>query len=644
MKNYKYKLYFIVLAAATLLNTSCADLDLEPKDKISGERLFSDPEGVKQYMANLYYQLPVEDFSFSPQRGFNVNDWEKNQNTGGVVLDSYAIDGCHSAWTIGLASEEMGWWEEGYLLNRDVNLLIEEIPNLQIDEYQKKLLIGETAFIRAYIYFALAKRYGGVCLIKEIQEYTPGKIDNLFVPRSTEKETWDFVIEECDRAIANLPEDVRGWGASERRATKWAALALKSRVALHAASLAKYWNEAPLSGNAVSQKLVGIDGSEANRYYEESIKASTEIMESGRFGLYKPNPANPEEAAANYQAIFETPGIAPEETIFIKGFVRPGLNTSHNYDIWYNPQQTASGWPHPGRMNPTFDFVEVYETYDNPGQFTPIITTTSGVPDDPNGFDPNKEYLRFDSPADIFKNRDARFFASVNYPHGEWKGIKLVIQGGIVKPDGSSMIGTDGSYTHDGVTYYTFGGRSFTDYSGFSTYGAGNMTRSGFLMRKFLSEKVNVDASWNQSITDFIDMRYAEVLLNYAEAVIECGYTANNAQQKAKDAINDIRKRAGHTVESPLTLGNVLKERRIELAFENKNFWDLIRRREFHKELDARRRLGLMPLIDLRGDKPQYIMVKIYLATEHARSFEPLSYYRPIPGINTTGITQNPQY
>ena len=74
-----------------------------------------------------------------------------------------------------------------------------------------------------------------------------------------------------------------------------------------------------------------------------------------------------------------------------------------------------------------------------------------------------------------------------------------------------------------------------------------------------------------------------------------------------------MRKRAAHTTEVDLTLDNVLRERRIELAFENKGYWDLIRRRDFHSEFDNRRKMALVPMIDLRGEKPQYIFVRKFV-------------------------------
>lgn len=634
MKNLRY----IGLVILTILFNSCSDfLDLQPKDKLPADALFGDPEGVKVYMANLYYQLPIEDFAFDPAKGFNFNN--------GVVMNyglnsaMFTDEAINSEYTRFMNNDLFQWWEDGYKLNRDVNLLIEQIPSLNLEENEKNALTGECAFIRAYTYYALVKRYGGVPLIDKIQEYS-GDIEALKVPRSTEKECWDFILTECDKAAANLPES---WSGGQRRATKWSAYALKSRVALHAASIAKYWDRAPLSGDAVDKKYVGIDSKEANNYYTQCIKASEIIIQSGPYSLYKPNPVDVTEAIENYREMFEDPNKALNEVIFLKGFAQPGSERGHNFDIWCNPNQTAFGWPHPGRMNPTLDLVDIYECYDKPGEYIPVITAEDGNTEDYNGYNPSLKYKRFDTPYDIFKNRDARLWAGVILPSTLWKDIPIIIQAGLIKPDGSAIIETKDTYQHNNKTYYTYGAADPSQYSGFDTYG-GSMTRTGFSMKKFLNQKVNVVPTFNQSITDYIDMRYAEVLLNYAEAVVESNYTQNNAQEKARKALNDIRKRAGHITEIPLTLNNVLRERRVELAFENKRYWDLIRRREYHTLFNNSKRHALLPLLDLRGDNPSYIFVRRTCSREDNHTFEPKWYYRYIPGIHTTGITQNPQY
>lgn len=633
MKKNRFIILFSLLIIAT---TSCSDfLDVDPKNKIPGDVLLTDPKGIDAFVGNLYYQAPIEDFVYFPREGFNARG-----NTGFLALSQYGLEAIHSEWPNWNAFKN-DWWEKGFRLNRSVNILNESLPTLDITDQMKQELEGEVSFLRAYTYFALAKRYGGVPIITEVQEYDTD-FEKLKVARNTEKETWDFILEECDKAIAKLPDNRGSNNKSSRRATSWAAQALKSRVSLYAASLCKYWDQAPLSGAAVDQKLVGMDVANANSYYEKCIEASIALMQSGKFGLYKPNPTNPAEAAENYQALFMNPNVAIDgtsEVIFLKGYAKIGENLAHDLDGWNNPNQTSGNFPHRGRTNPILEFVDLYESYSNPGYSAPIITTTDGVIHN-DGYNSSLNYRKFSSPEDIFSGKDARLFASVILPFSKWKNTTIIIQGGIIKPDGTA-IETGAEYTHNGTTHYTFGKQHSNEYSGFS--GRADMTRSGFLMKKFLDENTTVN-TWLQSTTDFMDMRYAEVLLNFAEAVVESGYTANNAQQEAKDALNATRRRAGHTIDIPLTLDNVLRERKVELAFENKEYWDLMRRRTFHSEFQSRYKKALIPMIDLRGATPEYILVRKDITSIDAKTFQKKDYYRQIPGTSGNGVIQNPQH
>lgn len=622
------------LIAATALFCGCSDfLELRPKDKLDAQALFSDPEGVKLYMANLYAQLPIEDFNYL-RGGFNDFYGEN------MVAAMFTEEATHSEYQAHLTADNFSWWTEAYSLIRDVNILADAIPTLNIPNDQRTSMVGEVAFIKAYAYFGLAKRYGGVPIIDGVQKWD-GDVEALKVPRSTEKETWDYILNQCDIASGNLPS---AWEGGQRRATKWVAYALKSRAALHAASIAKFGSRATLSGTAVDMHLVGLTPDLANGYYEAAIKAANEVMISRKFSLYKPSPATPEEAAENYRKMFEDPANAPEETIFVKGYTKQELG--HNYNIYYGPSQLANGWPHPGRMNPNLELVDAYERYDNPGKSAPIVT--SDAPDDLtdySGFRPDKNYRKFDTPYGIFEGKDARLWGTVILPGTQWKETTIVIQAGYVKPDGTAQIYSGNPYVNpaDGKTYYVFGGANKTDYSGFDTEG-GNYTRTGFSFKKFLDERIPTLYGYNNSLTDYIDFRYAEVLLNYAEAVVESGYTADNAQATAKKALNDIRRRAAHTNDIELTPENVQRERLVELAFENKHFWDLYRRREYHTLCNGSIMHALLPVIDLRENPAKYIFIRADIQRVARFTFLEKMYYHAIPGTTANGLVQNPQY
>jgi hypothetical protein len=621
----------IIVMITILFTAGCSDyLELKPTDKVTPESIFASEAGIEAFLANLYRNMPIEDFNCAPGNGMNWNPGDAN-NAGWyeyVVTD----DG------IGSERNDLGgaydWWEAGYRFNKDVNLFFSYLPDItSISKSSLDLLYGEAYFLRAYTYYALAKRYGGVPIITSIADVSDTLA--LYVPRSTEKETWDFALAACDSAAMFLGD---GDGKA-RRATKWAALALKSRVALHAASIAKYWDEAPLSGRAVDEKLVGgMTQEDALNYYGQCIEAAGQIIDAGVFSLYKPSPVDAGEAAENYRLMFEYPNNALEEVILLKGFDRIGVGYGSNQDNWGNPAQTAGAWPHPGRFNPTLDLIDTYESYSNPGHSSPIVTTTDGNTADYSGYNPSKTYLTFDDPQDIFKDKDARMHGTVIIPNSMWKNTRIIIQAGYIQPDGTPLIEGPGEIEVNGTTYYTYGAATPLLYSGFDTYGS-NMTRTGFGFKKFLSTTYVPMLGWNFSTTDYIDFRYAEVLLNYAEAVVESG---RGDPAKAAKAINDLRKRAAHKSDIPLTLENVLRERRVELVYENKRHWDLVRRRAYHKIFDNTAKTALVPVLDLRTMK--YIFIRQYVSRAHPLTYIARSYYNGIPGTATNRLIQNPQY
>ena len=223
-----------------------------------------------------------------------------------VMTSMYTDESAMSSGT-GVGPGGYAYFENAYSRNRDVSIFLKSIEQASdegtVNEERFNRLSSEAHFVRAYIYFALAKRYGGVPIIDWLQDDDyDGDATPLFIPRSTELDTWKFVLGECDKAIQYLPTAdtfTSDDGNPLYRATKWAAYALKSRAALYAASLAKYSSKTPFSGEAASQKLVGIDASEAAFFYNECIAASKAIIDDSGHSLYMSNPSSPEEAARN---------------------------------------------------------------------------------------------------------------------------------------------------------------------------------------------------------------------------------------------------------------------------------------------------------------------------------------------------------
>jgi len=644
------------LAFSILVGFSGCDsfLDLDPLDKVSGDKLTETAGGIKALLSNVYVSVPMEDFVFRPYTGYNARNYDGVNGSSNIAFLS---DEAARSEGGGGIIEGFEYWDRGYQDNRQVNIFIETIKSSRekgiINEEDAERMTAEARFARAYIYYGLAKRYGGVPIIDRVQDgdYVPGDTLALRVLRSTEVDTWKFIVTEFGEAAKALPEAKDGY-----RFTKWAALAMKSRTALFAASLAKYWDKAPLAGKAVTEKLVGIDKSEAAYFYNECIAASEEIINNSGKSLYRPNPASVAEAISNYQQLFlATPD---EEVILARGYIDGTTNTNqgHSWSLYYNLSQVNPGALHYGRFSPTADLVDLYEDYtdDGTGKSAPIRTRSDNVEQNvanvqlEGSIKPTDPYIKYDNLSSPFVGKDARLQASIIVPGATFAGTKIVMQGGLIDQSGKvSIYSNSTAKGKDGKDYYGFGAPSPANYSGFAELGNsqnGNFTTSGFSVRKYMEEFKTLSSNWNSITTPFIDIRLAEVYLNYAEAVVESG--KGDAALAAK-CLNDLRHRAAHTDNIPLTLTNVLKERRVELAFESKRYWDMIRRRENHQYFNSGMRSALVPMVDLREATPKYIFVRANFhgdELQNGRTFAPQSYYRAIQGTSTNGLIQNPEY
>lgn len=651
------------LCALMGLSGCNAFLELEPLDKVSPEQLLETEGGVKALLANIYTMIPMEDFNYRPNAGFNQRGYDGvNETTNLAFLTDEAT---RSDGGVGIGYEGFNYWPYGDI--RQVNIFMQNVEKAKeagtISVADADRMTGEAHFARAYMYYGLVKRYGGVPLIDKVQDddYANGGPGAVAVPRSTELDTWKFVLNECTLAAATLPDATSG--SDLYRVTKWAAYALKSRVALHAASVAKYWNLAPLAGEAVTQKLVGgMTSADADAFYKECIEASKFLIENSGKSLYKPAPATVKEAASNFQALFLND--QNEEVIFSKAYLNGTTNTNqgHSYAQFNILPQVNPGALKYGRFNPMLEIVDLFEDYtdDGTGKSAKIVTRTDGNEDAyiANFHNMNNAsvvntlmsvpFVKYNDLYEPFANKDARLLASVVVPGSSYAGTEIIIQGGFIKDNNSYVAYSNESTQKNGTTYYALGAEGETMFSGFNNVNSGedaNWTATGFGVRKYMPEGESMSPDRLSSTTSYIDMRLAEVYLNYAEAVVENG-SGFGDKELAGNCLNALRRRAGHTDRISLTLESVLKERRVEMAFEGKRFWDMNRRREFHTEFSNNRiRKALVPMLDLRGAEPKYVFARVnYFGdeTRGGRTFQNINYYRGIPNIATNGLVQNP--
>lgn len=650
------KIFSYILAASIVFGfTSCDGIfdSLEGDlTKMSASDLTATEAGLDRLMSTLYQSIPMGAFS------------ELDKNTP-IANDSAGSSGS-SGYTGGVYNNSI--WNYTYV--RDINFFLKSI-----DEALEKGVIsqatydsykGEALFIRAYYYFVNVRYYGGVPIVTEpLDDYFDGGENaGLYIPRSTEKETWDFVLSELDEAARLLPES-RSTGAY--RATKWAALGLKSRVALWAASVSKYWNRAAIGSNyeAVKDKLAYMEASYASNYYQQCIQASEAIINSGKFKLYGATPGSVAEAVKNYEDLFQS--RKNEEFIFGRSYVNGVTTNSNNIDLKNSPNQvhgSGTGVWRFGCYGVTLDLVDEFDDYGT--GFSAVDGTLKtrvdgnedtyiATPSQEVGKNAIKDidFIKYDSPADAFKNKDARFQAYVIYPWSVFRGTQIIIQGGMRKSDGTIIVYDDSnpSETVGGKTYYGYGAINETYYSGFYYRGHtndGSWYTTGFGLKKFLNPTQSVSESQNP----WYDIRYTEILLNYCEAQVELNGT--NAG-KSKDYLNDIRRRAYFQDQKEATLENVLHERLVELAFEDDYGSTLYRRRAyFNRERDLAsqpnggRKHALIPMLDLQGGSPKYFLVRANTfdwdtdVRPSTANYNALSYYASIPNYTVNRITRNP--
>ena len=611
--------------------------------KMSEDDLTTSEAGLTRLLASAYGYIPNDAFS------------SLDQNT----LDA---TGAHGA---GYGINRSGFWN--YTNMRTVNMLFPQIENAfakgAITEATRDAMLGEAHFIRAYLYFGSVRMYGGVPIVEEPldDKYDGGEdVSGLLVPRSTEKETWDYVIAEFDKAAQLLPA-TREDGLY--RATKYAAYAMEGRAALYAASVSKYWNKAPIASSytAVGAKMTYMESSYANDYYKKAIDACDKVISSGMYSLYGGTaPASVDAAKKSLQDLFTA--RHDEEFIFGRSYELGEATSSNGFDYGNSPNQVhaegGTGWQW-GRYCVTLDLVDAFDNYasesDRSRADGTVKTRNDGKEDvypvdlgltTQSGFSVETDYIKYDKLSDPFKNKDARFQAHVIYPGCTFRNTEIIIQGGIIKPDGKYSIYGEDHADLNGKTYYTFGAELNSNYSGFyemSNDNAGNWYNSGFGIAKFLDPS----APLLYSINPWPDIRYAEVLLNYAEAVAESG---QGDKGKAKQYLNDIRHRAAFTDDIELTIENVLHERRVELAFENDLPYTLHRRRAYaYGAENGVRKHSLVPAVDLRGSEPKYIFIRANLyhndvnrASNGLYISDYRSYYGGIPNWEKNKIEKNP--
>lgn len=519
-------------------------LNIPPIQVIPNDVAFSDPALVLSVLGDLYNRSV--DFTSLDNGWASFTDFSESfpsENGSNYIVQRTGWD--YGSWST---------WDYGYI--RDLNLFIQrDSAATKLTDADKTNFLAEGRFLRANYYFEMVKRMGGVPLITSPLTYDyKGDATSLQVPRSKESEIYDFVISEAE-AIKNQLSVLNG----KSRATKGAALAMEARAALYAASIAKYGATTPQVSLAGGE--VGIPAAMAPAYYAKALAAAQEIINGGNYKLYQVLP----DLSDNFAAVFLDKSSVNQESIFIEDFKVGGR--THGFTVNDQPFSISdeNGSSDAGRLNPSLNLVEAFEKSDN--TYAPMATTdASGNP------------LFYADQLDIFAGRDARLAGTVLLPNAQYKGKRVDIWAGYQLADGS-VISSD-NYVHKKTLPGGAGDVQVVGADG-TVNGLEARSQSGFYIRKYLDPTIGSGRRGRGSDVAFIRYRYAEVLLNAAEAAFELGQL-----DVASGYLNQVRARAGLTTPIVLNVMNgfdrIVHERRVELAFEGHILFDMKRWRIAH--------------------------------------------------------------
>ena len=472
-------------------------------------------------------------------------------------------------------------WINAYLIMRKANTFLANVDNsILIDDlndptrrYDRTWFKGQAYFWRAWAEFELMRRYGRYVISTHVEEVDD---PDLYRDRSSLDECFNQLIKDCDSAIDSLPLlwDDDNWG----RVSRTAAQALKARAMLYYAS-PLYQGDYNTWGSPAG--TVG----DVQRWINAADAARVAINENEFFELtpidktvasWVPTKAKPgiNSAVGSYNNIISmTDGLENHEQIWTT------TRTTTNTSLWerYNLPAGESGFN--GYTNPTQEMVDAFEVVTGTG------SARTAVP-----FDWSNPVHA----ADPYANRDPRFYASILYNGYFWGNSAA--KGYQIDMWSECDLDLDGDGTPE---HYNDG--KHRDHT------LKNSTKTGYYHRKFLSEAFYRYTSGNYSNQKRArhEFRFAELLLNYAEALNEAyGPTTpdpegglrglyeedENEYDTAVKVIDAIRQRVNMPKLKPADYSSqavmretIHHERQVELCFEGHRFYDVRRWKEGEK-------------------------------------------------------------
>lgn len=625
MRKIKYPIAFAAVLTLAVIACKKGFLDTKPLSSISADATWADGPLSEAFIFGVYSYLGYGGFeeqalaaytdeAMFTHAGRNINTFTEGTETPGNL-----------AWF-----SDTYEWGRMYKAIREANIAIANLPNATFsDKTMRDKLLGEAYFLRAYYYQQLVRFYGGVPLIDKPYELN----QDYSVARNTYEECVNFMVSDLNKAATLLD----GKSTQAGRASKLAALALKSRILLYAASdlhdgpTAKA-NSATLSSFSNIALIAYASGDRTARWTAARDAAKAVLDATSGYKLSLSAPVSAAEGKANYMSI----ALGGQSAIGDKA-ADVELLFQRSLSSLYTPEDN---WPLGGTHYGINNGPNGYHDWAGNTPIQLLVDDYEMM--DGTKFDWNNPAEK----ADPYTNRDPRFYATILYDGADWKPRPSDVAG----KDPVNQIQT--GYYDDGAGG-TINGIDTRE----SVVENWNGSRTHYYTRKFIDPNPALaDNQSNAQVIPWPFIRYTEVALNYVEACLALGQ-----ETEAKTWLNRIRFRAGMpavTDAGAALVDRYRNERRIELAYEEHRYHDARRwmiapstvgRGIKAIKVTATLKPGKTALVPYRFDKTvyNYTYTVVDNTENETRVWKDKMYFRPISRdeVNrNTKLVQNPGY
>ncbi|AWW33094.1 RagB/SusD family nutrient uptake outer membrane protein [Echinicola strongylocentroti] len=534
MNKFKNITYLCIFTVGLWILSSCnADfVNTVPLEEVNSEDVWSDPALAEAAVTGAYAGLGQG--GFDEQMLASLTDEAIFTHPGRdiTVITESRSNPAAPGWINNTLE-----WGNMYSYIRACNVAIENLSEpLIADQDLVDRLMGEAKFMRAYYSHQLLRYYGAFPIVD--RAYELGE-DSYEIPRNTWEECIDFIIGDLDEAAALM----EGKSMDEGRASRMAALALKSRILLYAASdlhdIPTASSQSSLISGYANPEYLGYTSGDRMSRWQRAKDAAKVVLDNDQGNLLNLSaPVSHEEGIQNYMNNSLSKNGGEEELIFARYFINAKQENGGRQGLFNGP----NGYNNWAGNTPIQHFVDDYEMMDG------------------TEFD-------WDNPAHAeapYENRDARFYASLLYDGAQWKPRSSANQSkdplGQIQTGQYEIMQNGSVETHFGLDTRN---SSIEDWNGSYT---------GYYIRKFTNpDPAIVDQNtWQEIPWPFL--RYTEAVLNYVEACIELGQ-----EEEARTWLNRIRYRVGMPAindSGEALMDRYRNERRIEMAYEEQRYHD----------------------------------------------------------------------